>query len=409
MSYPRTARQARFIQLADDLAVPIVARAEQIDHDNTFPVENFRDLHAAGYLALTIPERYGGQGANVLEYALAQERIARACGSTGLASSMHLSLLGRIAEIGLWPDDVYAGICRDVIANGALINAANSEPDLGSPSRGALPSTTAERTPYGWRINGRKRWASLAPALTYVYSLATVIDGDTPPHRANFLIPAHAPGVRVEETWDNLGMRGTASHDLVYDNVEVGSEARLPADSGGNPNEISVWHLGPSAAVYLGVAQAARDGAVEFARNRKPNGMATSIAELQTIQHKIAEMELLLLQTRTLLYTTLEQWLEEPERRGDLGWQLVAAKYTVTNTALRVTDLALRVAGSAGLFNGSPLQRYFRDARTALGHPPMEDAVLTLIGKTALGLIPPAPTAPVGPASSGAVREAVPA
>jgi alkylation response protein AidB-like acyl-CoA dehydrogenase len=409
MSYPRTERQARFVKLADDLAAPLAARAEQVDRDNAFPYENFRDLHAAGYLALTIPEKYGGQGANVLEYALAQERIARACGSTGLASSMHLSLLGRIAEIGLWPEEIYAGICQDVIANGALINAANSEPDLGSPSRGALPSTTAERTPHGWRINGRKRWASLAPALTYVYSLATVIDGDTPPHRANFLIPTNAPGVRVEETWDNLGMRGTASHDIVYDNVDVSSDARLPADSGGNPNDISVWHLGPSAAVYLGIAQAARDGAVEFARNRKPNGMTTSIAELQTIQHRIAEMELLLLQTRTLLYTTLDAWVEEPERRGELGWQLVAAKYTVTNTTLRVTDLALRVAGSAGLFNGSPLQRYFRDARTALGHPPMEDAVLTLIGKTALGLIPPAPAAPPGPASYGAVKEAVPA
>ncbi|MFT4039144.1 MAG: acyl-CoA dehydrogenase family protein [Thermomicrobiales bacterium] len=409
MSYPRTERQRRFVQLADDLAGPIAARADTIDRENRFPDENFRDLHAAGYLTLTIPEWFGGHGANVLEYALAQERIARACGSTGLASSMHLSLLGRIAEIGAWPDEVYGSICAEVLATGALINAVNSEPDLGSPSRGALPSTTAERTPFGWRINGRKRWASLAPALTYIYSLAAVIDGDTPPHRANFLIPASAPGVRVEETWDNLGMRGTASHDIVFENVDIPFAARLPADSGGNPNEISVWHLGPSAAVYLGIAQSARDGAVEFARNRKPNGMATSIAELQTIQHKIAEMELLLLQARTLLYTTIEQWLEEPERRGELGWQLVAAKYTVTTTALRVTDLALRVAGSAGLFNGSPLQRAFRDARTALGHPPMEDAVLTLIGKTALGLIPPPPATATAPTANGAAREAIPA
>lgn len=408
MTFPHTSRQARFITLADALAEPIAARAEQIDRANEFPYQNFRDLHASGYLALTIPERLGGQGANVLEYALAQERISRACGSTGLASSMHLSLLGRIAEIGLWPEEIYANICQAVIAYGALINAVNSEPDLGSPSRGALPSTTAKRTPHGWRINGRKRWASLAPALTYVYSLASVIDGDSPPHRANFLIPAQAAGVRVEETWDNLGMRGTASHDLVFENVDVPSDFKLPAEGGSGPNEISVWHLGPSAAVYLGIAQAAHDGAVDFARNRKPNGMATSIAELQTIQHKIAEMEVLLLQTRTLLYTTLDAWLNKPERRSELGWQLIAAKYSVTSTALRVTDLALRVAGSAGNFNSSPLQRFFRDARTALGHPPMEDAALTLIGKTALGLLPV--TAPAEPtATNGASRQAVPA
>ncbi len=82
----------------------------------------------------------------------------------------------------------------------------------------------------------------------------------------------------------------------------------------------------------------------------------------------------------------------DPQRRSQLGWQLIAAKLSVTHTSLRVTDLALRVAGSAGLFLGLPLQRYFRDARTALGHPPMEDAALTLIGKTALGIDPiPAP------------------
>ena len=79
MSYPWTERRRRFAQLAEELAAPIGARAELIDHDNTFPVENFRDLHAVGYLALTIPEAYGGQGANVLEYALAirPTRISR--------------------------------------------------------------------------------------------------------------------------------------------------------------------------------------------------------------------------------------------------------------------------------------------------------------------------------------------
>lgn len=392
MDYPRTKRQARFIDLAEELAPRIAARAELVDRDNVFPDQNFRDMHDAGYLALTIPEFLGGHGANVLEYALAQERIAHACGSTGLASSMHLSLLGRIGDMDLWPSSIYAEFCQQVIRTGALINAANSEPELGSPSRGALPSTTAQRTASGWRINGRKRWASLAPALTYIYSLATALDGDAPPRRANFLIPANAPGVRVEETWDNLGMRGTASHDLVFTEVDVDVLACLPAENPSGPAEVAAWHLIPSAAVYLGIAQAARDEAVNFARNRRPNGMAGSIAELQTIQHKIAEMELLLLQSRTLLYQSAEEWVAYPRRHPDLGWQLIAAKLSVTNTALRVTDLALRVAGSAGMFLGSPLQRYFRDARTATGHPPMEDAALTLIGKTALGLeVLPAP------------------
>ncbi len=96
----------------------------------------------------------------------AQERMAHACGSTGLASSMHLSLLGRIAGLHLWPTSVYADICQEVMRGGALINAATSEPDLGSPSHGALPTTTARRTDSGWQINGRKRWACEAPPAT---------------------------------------------------------------------------------------------------------------------------------------------------------------------------------------------------------------------------------------------------
>ncbi len=393
MSWPKTERQERFVALANDVAGPIAARAAEVDRNSSFPYESFDELRQAGYLTLTIPEEFGGVGADILEYSLAQERIAHACGSTGLASSMHLSLLGRVGDTRLWPDEVYKRLVREVIDNGALINAANSEPDLGSPSRGALPSTTATRTPFGWRIDGRKRWASLSPALTWVFSLVTLID-DEPPRRGNLLIPMASPGVRVIETWDNLGMRGTASHDIVFDGVEVPTDALLPSEGTANPGDGQAWWSIPGGAVYLGIGLAARDAAIDFARNRTPNGMSGSIAELQTVQHKIGEIELLLLQARTLLYATAEEWLEFPDRRGDLGWKLAAAKTTVTRHVLRATELALSVTGSAGMAADSPMQRFFRDARTATGHPPMDDATLTLVGKTALGL-PVAPPAQV--------------
>jgi alkylation response protein AidB-like acyl-CoA dehydrogenase len=388
MSFPKTVRQAAIMELADQLAGPIAGRAEQVDRENRFPYENFQDLHRAGYLALTIPERYGGLGASPLEFALVQERLARACGSTALTAGMHLSLLGRIGETRLWPEETYGRVVRDVIERGALINAVNSEPDLGSPSRGALPSTTATRTPRGWRIDGRKRWASLAPALSWIFSLVTIIDGDAPPRRGNVLIPANLPGIRIEETWDNLGMRGTASHDMVFDGVDVPLDHMLPVEPAGSMSPANPWFVFPGAAVYLGIAQAARDAAVDFARSRRPNGLAGPIAELQTIQHKIAEIELDLFQARSILFDTAERWEARPAEREAMSWQLPAVKLLVTNAALRVTDLAMRVVGSAALSHRSPLQRYFRDARTALGHPPMEDAVLTLVGKTALGLLP---------------------
>jgi alkylation response protein AidB-like acyl-CoA dehydrogenase len=386
MDYPKTERQAELMALADALAGPIAARAEAVDRRGMFPYDSFSEMHEAGYLGITIPRDLGGLGADVLEYALAHERIARACGSTALAANMHLTLIGKIAETGMWPAQTLGQVTRDIVDNGALINSANSEPDLGSPSRGGLPSTTAERTAEGWVINGRKRWASLAPALTYMIVLATVIDGDAPPRRGNFLVRADAPGVRIEETWDNLGMRGTASDDVVFTDVEVPVGAPVPIDGSDVPGDGFGWSAFGGAAVFLGIGQAARDAAVRYAQERRPNGMAGPIAELQTIQHRIARIELDLLQARALLYATAEWWLAHPEERKANMWRLAAAKYAVTRAVIAATDEALKVAGSAGLAATSPLQRYFRDARTAIGQPPIEDVALTTIGKAALGL-----------------------
>ncbi len=336
------------------------------------------------------------RGVNQLELALAQERLARGCGSTALAATMHLALIARFADARPWPDDLFARFCRDIVERGALVNAINSEPDMGSPSRGGLPSTTAVRTPIGWSINGHKRWASLSPALSYLYVLAAADEPDGSRARSNFLVPASAPGVWIEETWDNLGMRATASHDVILDGVEVPLDHRAPAEVTDPRGEGQAWWIFANSAVYLGIAAAARDAAVAFARGRTPNGLTGSIADLQTIQHRVAEMELLLMQARTVLYDTAEEWLAFPDERPAMLWRLAAVKYLVSNHAIAVTDIALRVTGSAGLARSSPVQRFFRDVRTATGHPPMDDAALTQIGKAALGLTAPPPAAPVG-------------
>jgi len=383
--YPRTARQATFMNLADDLAGRAAARAADDDRSGRFPFATFRDLHQAGYLALTVPQELGGCGANVLEVALAQERLARGDGSVALAATMHLGHVGMLAQTRAWQPALFQRLCHEVVTEGALINAAASEPDLGSPSRGGLPSTTATRTATGWRLNGRKSWTSLAPALRYFTVLAAVHPNGEPPYRANFLVPATTPGVQIAETWDNLSMRATASHDLLLTDVELPEDALLPETGARIPSDPRVWGL-VTGAVYTGIAAAARDFAVTYARERRPNALPGPIAELQTVQHRIAEIELLLLQARTLIYNTAEAWLAHPEQQDKLAWQLAAAKYTATNNAIKITDLALRVVGSAGLSRTLPLERYFRDVRAGLGNPPMDDVALTTIGRAALGL-----------------------
>ncbi len=383
--YPKTDRQAEFMALADRLAAGAAEWAPETDRENAFPFETFRELADAGYLALTVPEEYGGRGANPLELALAQERLARGDGSVALGATMHLGLIARLATTRTWPEALFASLCREVVETGALINSAASEPDLGSPSRGGLPSTTATRTRGGWGITGHKSWASLAPALRYATVMAT-IEEDGGPRRANFLVPMASPGVRVEPTWDNLAMRSTGSHDIILEDVLVPDEYRLPGEGAPGQGDPRGWGI-LFGAVYTGIAAAARDFAVDFARGRRPSGQQdASIAEYQTVQHRVAKIDMLLLQSRSVLYGVTEAWVERPELRDALAWQLLATKYITTNNAIRVTDLALRVVGSAGLARARPLERYFRDVRAGLGNPPMDDIALTMIGKAALGL-----------------------
>jgi alkylation response protein AidB-like acyl-CoA dehydrogenase len=196
-------------------------------------------------------------------------------------------------------------------------------------------------------------------------------------------VPTNSPGFRIEETWDNLGMRASGSHDIVLENVCVPDAYRLPA--AGKP-EGGPWSILTSA-VYLGIGVAARDFAISFARDRRPTAMnGKAIAELQNVQHRIAQIEMLLLEARAALYATVETWQDQPELRAELGSQFAAAKVIVTNNAIDITDQALRVVGSVGLQRKHPLERYFRDARAGLGNPPMDDVAMTLIGKAALGV-----------------------
>lgn len=383
--YPRTDRQAEFIELGDRMAAIAASQADDHDRNNTFPHDTFDALRESGYLKLTVPKDFGGRGANALELMLAQEHLARGSGAVALGATMHLGIVGGLADSRAWPPELLERFFGEVVHDGALINSAASEPDLGSPSRGGAFQTTAVRDGDDWRINGRKTWTTLSPGLSYAQVQLTVEEADGETRRGIFLVPMTTPGVRVEDTWDNASMRASGSNDVVFENVIVPDAYRLPSPSGPPTMQSSSWSLIGSA-VYLGIAQAARDFAVQFARERVPTGLGKPIAELETVQHRVARMEILLLQARSVLYSTAEVWQNEPHLREAIGWQFAAAKYTVTNHAIEITDQALRVVGSAGLQKKYPLERYFRDARAGLGNPPMDDVALTSIGKHALGV-----------------------
>ena len=399
MLYPRTERLQRFIDVARSLIPVLRERAAQHDRDGTFPHENFVDIRRVGLPALIVPQEFGGWGANLLESTLTMETLAQGDGSTALSFVMHVQVIGGVAEAfedvaseyggGGWPQPLFAQVCRDAVEQGALINSVATEPNLGSPSRGGLPETTAEPVRENgkdaWRINGLKTFASLSPEMDYFIIPAALQDGSG--HVARFVIPA-GPHFEIIETWDSFGMRATGSHDLkivnarVTDEQMIGRGAPSPRTTGKAP--ANAWFICTVGAVYLGVAQAALDFAADYAAKRVPTALGKPIAELESIQRRLGQAELLLLQARALLYNTARDWDQFEARRDELTPAVIATKFTVTNNAIEAVDHAVRVVGGASMSRSLPLERYLRDVRPGLFHPLNDDQALIIFGRNAL-------------------------
>jgi alkylation response protein AidB-like acyl-CoA dehydrogenase len=257
-----------------------------------------------------------------------------------------------------------------------MINTFASEAASGSPSRGGRPETTAINAEGGWRITGRKTYSTLSPILDRFVVSAYIPDEDC---ASDFLVE-RTDRVTVVETWDTLGMRATGSHDVVLDDVFVGSDMRL---SGKGTDDGGGWLL-HIPACYMGIAMAARDFALEFARSYRPNNLDASIASLPSVQRSIGEMEVELRTARSLLYSAADRWDREEKNRPLLKPELGLAKYTVTNNAIKVVDLAMRIVGGTSLSRELPLERYYRDVRAGLHNPPMDNAVLQMLADASL-------------------------
>lgn len=375
-AYIRSETARERVRAAESLAARFAERADRHDREGTFPFENFDDLREAGYLQLTVPRQFGGEEISLYELVLLQERLACGDGSTALAAGWHMGQILHLRSTGKWPEELFAELCRSTVANGTMINTFASEAASGSPSRGGKPETTATADNGGWRITGRKTFSTLSPILDRFVVTAYVADEDTVD---DFLIH-RTEAVRVVETWDTLGMRATGSHDVLLDGVWVSPDNRL---SGKGIDDGGGWLL-HIPACYTGIAMAARDYALNFARTYRPNSMKEPIAALPAVRHMIGEMEVELRTAREMLYAAAARWDCEPDNRPSLRPELGLAKYVATNNAIRTVDLAMRIVGAASLDRKRPLERYYRDVRAGLHNPPMDSSVIQLLAESAL-------------------------
>ncbi|QHT59440.1 acyl-CoA/acyl-ACP dehydrogenase [Paenibacillus lycopersici] len=367
--------------LVEQLAARFAERAPLHDREGSFPFDNFADLKEAGYLKLTVPRAFGGDEIPLYEMVLLQERLAYGDGSTALAVGWHIGQILHLRTTGKWPAETFETLCRSIVKDGTMINTFASEAASGSPSRGGRPETTAVAADGGWRITGRKTFSTLSPILDRFVVSAYLPEEDC---TADFLVH-RSDRVSIVETWDTIGMRATGSHDVVLDGAFAAADGRLTGkgiDDGGG------WLL-HIPACYMGIALAARDYTLAFARSYRPNSLDKPIAALPSVQQTIGEMEIALRTARTLLYSAAERWDNEPSERTAMKSELGLAKYSVTNNAIRIVDLAMRIVGGISLSRSNPLERYYRDVRAGLHNPPMDSSVIQTLAAAALGEVAP--------------------
>ncbi|KEF36331.1 acyl-CoA dehydrogenase [Schinkia azotoformans MEV2011] len=362
-----------------ELSQRFLTRAAKVDEEGSFPFENISELKNSGYTELTLPKKYGGEGISLYDLIRFQEYIARGDGATALSIGWHMGIIQDLGEKNIWKESTFQMLCEEV-KKGALINNCASEPQTGSPTRGGKPTTTAIKDGDKWIINGRKTFSTMAPVLDYFNVTATVQESGAIGY---FLIPRATAGVEIVETWDSIAMKGTGSHDLVLNDVKVEEDYQVEWFEPGNKGA-SGWLL-HIPACYLGIAQAAEEYAINFAKDYSPNSITGSIIDLPYVKQKVGEMELELMRARHFLYSVAKQWDDSSENeRNQLKPELGAVKLAVTNAAIKVVDLAMRVVGAQSLSAKNPLQRYYRDVRAGLHNPPMDDMTILLLAEKAI-------------------------
>jgi alkylation response protein AidB-like acyl-CoA dehydrogenase len=374
-----------FFGCAKLLAAEFAARAAQHDRDASFPFQNFNDLSEAGLLALTVPVALGGHGASALDTARVLGIFGKADPSTALVLSMHYIQHLVMARSTRWPGRLSRKLARETVEGLSLINALRVEPDLGSPARGGLPATIARKTETGWRLSGRKIYSTGAPILKWYAVWAKTDEVET--RVGLFLVPAGLPGTRIVETWDHLGLRASGSHDVVFEDVvfplDHEIDVRKPDEWRVPDFTQAIVHTIFVAAIYDGIARAARDWLTEFLKSRAPSNLGASLATLPRAQEIVGSIEARLAVNKRLIESFAQDF--------DDGVPLSASesnivKLTVTNNAVAVVEAALSLSSNHGLTRANPLERHYRDVLCGRVHTPQDDATRVAAGRLALGV-----------------------
>lgn len=364
----------------------IATRAAEHDAEASFAHEAYELLQDVGVLSLTVPTHLGGGGGGLADACELVEALGAADPAVGLPVSQHLLVHATLSwPTNPWPATVREQVQRSSVERGALINFARVEPELGTPSRGGLPATVATRLADGggFRLSGRKIYTTGIPRLAWLAAWARTDDPE--PLVGSFLVPTSSPGLRVERTWDHLGMRATRSDDVVFEGLALPADhavdVRPPGEHTLEP-AMMAWNSLLIAALYSGVARSARDWLVGYLNERVPTNLGAPLASLPRFQEAVGRIEAMLLTNAGLIASTAADVDRDPSGPGGANSALV--KHTATSNAIDVVLLAVSLVGNPGLSRANPLERHLRDVLCSRIHSPQDDMILVGAGRGAL-------------------------
>lgn len=387
-------RQQHFLQLAAAHAEDFKTRVARHDRENSFPFENVAAMKASGYTNMTMPEELGGGGANLLDFILAQEQLAYGDGPTAVAINMHIFNVGVRSDLWRLGDEKQRSFLEVSTRDCLILASGTSDPRMHTVVGFAgLNDTTrrAEKVNGGYRVNGRAGFSSLCTCADFLEETAHYDDPEKGPMCLFFTMPAKTPGITIQNNWDTMSIRASASHDTAWENVFVPEEnvTARPARTWDTYNSVFVsWFMTSISACYLGMAKAARDYALNWVRDRTQLPFDRPVSHYPGNQFLAAEIEIGLRAARAMLIQTAST-LSEPATRGNPPlMDLLACKHFVTETAVNVVDKVMRIVGGAALFRSGPLEQMYRDIRAGIIHPLAGYDTLSVLGKLALGIPP---------------------
>jgi alkylation response protein AidB-like acyl-CoA dehydrogenase len=373
MSTMETNRQQDLVARAAGVGAQIAEHASRHDVDGTFVTEGLDLLRKEGLLALAVPTELGGLGATIREVAAVQRQLAHDCGSTALASSMHQ----HVTAFTAWRfrrelPGAEATLRR--IADDGIVLVSTGGADFTHPRGEAV------KVEGGYRVSGRKVFASQSPVGTVMSTMFRYVDPEDGARVLNMAVP-FGDGVTVLENWDTLGMRGTGSHDVVIEDVFVPDErvlANRPYGVIDPPLQVIISIAMPIvSAVYLGVAEAAFHAAVEAAATK---------ADDPIVQRQIGLMAHRLQVASWALDGALDVIGDDPAPSVERMSAALTAKREIATAGIEICDIAMEVGGGAAFFKGSTIERCYRDIRGAKYHPLTPEDTLVHGGRLALGL-----------------------